>query len=223
MILPGQQDEVDVLIANYHAPREPMVEESIKVLQKFGVKNIVKQAEVFNPVLFFRLLDIAPIGELGRMTQFKSAPPKDQTAHLMMYPVLMVHDVAGYSEVMVGEDQRQHLQFARLLLKKYNRLFKEDLKIPEEKIVVGRIKDLQKSDNKMSKSSPKGCLFLDDSPDTIRQKLRKAVADEKGYENLCYLYSFFVGGEIPSSNLELKERLAEAIIEKLHRNEEDIR
>lgn len=205
-----------MLIANYHAPREAKVEQAIEILQKFGVKNIVKQAEVFNPELFFRLMDIAPIGELGRMTQFKSADIKDQTAHLMMYPVLMVHDVAGYSEVMVGEDQQQHLQFARLLLKKYNRIFGAELKIPREKIVVGRIKDLRFSENKMSKSSPKGCLFLDDSPDTIREKLRKAVADEKGYENLCYLYRFFVESEVPKSNLTLKEQLAEALISKFH-------
>lgn len=69
---------------------------------------------------------------------------------------------------------------------------------------------------KMSKSSPKGCLFLDDSPDTIREKLRKAVADEKGYENLCYLYRFFVESEVPKSNLTLKEQLAEALISKFH-------
>lgn len=206
-----------MLIANYHAPREAKVEQAIEVLQWFGVKNIVKQVEIFNPELFFRLMDIAPIGELGRMTQFKSADVKDQTAHLMMYPVLMVHDVAGYSEVMVGEDQQQHLQFARLLLKKYNRIFGADLKIPKEKIVVGRIKDLRFSENKMSKSSPKGCLFLDDSPDTIREKLRKAVADEKGYENLCYLYRFFVGSEVPKSNLTLKEQLAEALISKFYK------
>lgn len=195
---------------------EPQTEESIEVLKKFGVKHIVKQTDVFDPELFFRLMAISPIGELGRMTQFKSAASKDQTAHLMMYPVLMVHDVAGYSEVMVGEDQQQHLQFARLLLKKYNRMFKIDYQIPKERIVVGRIKDLRKSNNKMSKSSPEGCLFLDDSPDTIRHKLRKAVADEKGYENLCFLYRFFVQEEIPLSNLTLKEELAEAIIEMFY-------
>lgn len=204
------------MIANYHAPKEPQVEESIRLLERFGVKNIVKQADVFNPDLFFRLLDLAPIGELGRMTQFKSAESKNQTAHLMMYPVLMVHDVAGYREVLVGEDQQQHLQFARLLLKKYNRTYGQNLAIPKERIVVGRIKDLRNSQNKMSKSSPKGCLFLDDPPDTIRLKLRKAVADEKGLENLRYLHQYFVGSEIPESNLALKEELAEAIIEYLY-------
>lgn len=215
--MPGQQDDVDVLIANYHAPTEPKVEEAITVLQKFGVKHIVKQAEVFNPELFFKLMAIAPIGELGRMTQFKSAEPVDQTAHLMMYPVLMVHDVAGYKEVMVGEDQRQHLQFARLLLKKYNRLFSQNLGIPKENVVVGRIRDLKDPQAKMSKSNPAGCLFLDDEPEVIVQKLRKATADKDGLENLQYLYRFFVGKEaIPESNFDLKMELAAALIAVFH-------
>lgn len=184
------------------------------MLRKFGVKNIVKQTDVFNAELFFRLMAIAPIGELSRMTQYKSAPKDERSAHLMMYPVLMVHDVAGYREVLVGEDQQQHLQFARLLLKRYNRQFGVNYLIPRENVVGGRIKDLKDSSKKMSKSNPKGCLFLDDPPDTIRRKLRKAVADEKGYQNLCELHRHFVGSEIPKSNLDLKMELADAIIEE---------
>lgn len=194
------------------------VESSIAILKKFGVKNIIKQTDVFNAELFFRLLSIAPIGELSRMTQYKSSPKDEKTGHLMMYPVLMVHDVAGYREVMVGEDQTQHLQFARFLLKRYNRKFGVNYVIPKANIIGGRIMDLRDSSKKMSKSSSKGCLFLNDPCDTIRLKLRKAVADEAGYKNLCILYRFFVGPKIPKSNLTLKEELAEVIIEEFSRD-----
>lgn len=51
----------------------------------------------------------------------------------------MAHDVAGYDEVLVGEDQRQHLEYARRLLRRHNRVFGRDHKIPVEQIVVGRI------------------------------------------------------------------------------------
>jgi tryptophanyl-tRNA synthetase len=203
------QADVDVLVANYHAPTERA---NLEVLYNFGVKNVKLQKDVFNPELYFKLLQLAKIGDLNRMTQFKSAETSNRTAHLLTYPVLMVHDVAGYEEVMVGEDQEQHLQYARKLLHKYNSLY-EPYIIPTANIVVGRIKDLREPTKKMSKSTPQGCLFLDDSPEAIRSKLRKATATEEGMENLRFLYREFVGENIPESNEQLKSNLAEAIIE----------
>lgn len=208
VIRPGIQNDVTVLVANYHAPTECA---TLDVLYSFGVKNIKLQKDVFNPELYFKLLQLAKIGDLNRMTQFKSAETSNRTAHLLTYPVLMVHDVAGYEEVLVGEDQEQHLQYARKLLHKYNSLY-EPYTIPAANIIVGRIKDLREPNKKMSKSSPQGCLFLDDSPDAIRVKLRKATATEEGMENLRFLYSEFVSDTIPESNERLKTDLAEAII-----------
>jgi len=206
------QDDVDVLVANYHAPTERA---NLEVLYNFGVKNIKLQKDVFNPELYFKLLQLAKIGDLNRMTQFKSAETSNRTAHLLTYPVLMVHDVAGYEEVMVGEDQEQHLQYARKLLNRYNSLY-EPYTIPIANIVVGRIKDLREPTKKMSKSAPQGCLFLDDSADAIRSKLRKATATEEGMENLRFLYREFVSDTIPETNEQLKTNLAEAIIEKFN-------
>ena len=213
---PGQ-DGADVLVANYHAPAEAEIEKSVETLDRLGVKNIVLQREVFDPELYFGLLTVAPIGELNRMTQYKSAEQEDQTAHLLTYPVLMCHDVAGYGGVLVGHDQTQHLQFARHLIKKYNRRFQQDLRVPDEKIVVGRIKDLKRSENKMSKSSPQGCLFLDDEPDVMAKKIRKATMDEAGTESLRFLYTEFVSQQVPESNRQLKEELSAAMVEKFRK------
>jgi len=151
------------------------------------------------------------MGDLERMTQYKAG--NNRTAHLLTYPVLMAHDVAGYNEVCVGEDQKQHLEYARRLLGKYRTQF-EEITIPVENIVVGRIKDLRQTDKKMSKSEIGGCLFLDDKPEIIRAKLKKAVMDEAGRENLVFLYREFVGSDIPESNQKLKEDLAQALVEK---------
>lgn len=201
-----------MLVANYHAPEEKNLEEVIKRLQQFGIQNIKLQKEVFDPVLYFQLLAISKIGDLSRMTQFKST--EDGTAQLLTYPVLMTHDVAGYSTIIVGEDQKQHLEYARKLLRKHNSVYGTSYPLPVSKIVVGRIKDLRDSTKKMSKSSPDGCLFLDDKPSEIRAKLRKAMVDDGGLENLRFLYAEFVGGEMPSKNQELKDRLAEGIIQR---------
>jgi len=151
------------------------------------------------------------------MTQFKASEEDSRTGHLMTYPVLMAHDVAGYSNVLAGEDQEQHIQYARKLISRYNNLEgRKKYVLPVAKMVAGRIKDLRDSSKKMSKSSPEGCLFLDDSPDQIRAKLRRASVDEDGLANLKFLYSEFVGGESPEQNQKLKESLSESIISRLH-------
>lgn len=211
VIKPGQSG-CDVLVANYHAPEETNLENSVNFLKKHGVQKIILQKEMFDAGLFFRLLTLAKMGDLNRMTQYKSADEDDRTGQLLSYPVLMAHDVAGYSEVVVGLDQEQHLQYARKLLRKHNSVFKTEFPIPMANIVVGRIRDLREPTKKMSKSSPQGCLFLDDTPDEIRHKLRKATADEEGLNNLKFLYGEFVKETPPESNQKLKENLADALI-----------
>jgi tryptophanyl-tRNA synthetase len=210
--LPGR-DGAEVLIANYHAPQETNLEELVKVLNKFGVNQIRMQRDVFNAELYFRLLSIAGFGDLARMPQFKSADEDKQTGQLLTYPVLMTHDVVGYENVLVGEDQKVHLEYARRLIRKYNKTFNEEVVLPRPMIVGGKVKDLRKPTEKMSKSSPDGCLFLDDTPDDIRTKLKAATTTPEGIENLSTLYTHFVGPTVPSMNSELKSQLADALIE----------
>ena len=214
VIKPGL-DGCDVLVANYHAPEEKNLEDSANLLRRFGVKNIKIQKDIFNPELYFRLLLLAKMGDLNRMTQYKATHPEDRTSHLLTYPVLMAHDVANYAEVFVGEDQTQHLEYARKLLKKYNSEFGADglVGIPTAKINGGRIKDLRHPSKKMSKSAPDGCLFLDDTPDEIHKKIKRATMTPEGVNNLGLLYNEFVGNDIPLTNKELKDKLTVALIE----------
>lgn len=200
-----------MLIANYHAPEERSVEAIVATLRKFGVTTIKLQREVFDPGLYFELLGIASIGDLERMTQYKSCKDTQKTAHLLTYPVLMTHDVAGYEEVLVGDDQKQHLEYAARLLRKHNHKFGRGYVVPRGNIVGGRIRDLRFPDQKMSKSSPEGCLFLDDPPDAIAKKIKRATMTDAGRENLAFLYRAFVGEDVPESNSLMKERLTEAL------------
>ena len=211
VIKPGREG-CTVLVANYHAPEVKDLDSSISALRNNGVENIIIQKDIFNAELYFQLLNLSKMGDLGRMTQFKSSEEDDRTGQLLTCPVLMAHDVAGYSEVIVGEDQKQHLEYARKLLKKYNKVYDAEYLIPSVKVVVGRVKDLREPSKKMSKSSPEGCLFLDDTEDDIRQKIRKATTDEDGLNNLKFLYGEFLGETIPESNQELKDNLSEALI-----------
>lgn len=231
-ILPALRYNADVLIATYHTGE--VNAENInslygELLKYFPEERILLHHDVLNPVTFFRLLAVTPTGLLLHMPQYKE---KEKTALMLVYPVLMAHDIIGYDKVVVGEDQRPHLELAKDILHKIGE------KCPEPIYEGGKVMDLRHPERKMSKTTPESCLFLDDDEETIRQKIKKAVTTQAGRENLEFIYrsldSHFEhtvgshsddrGGDsdrrctcqdIPSSNEELKTKLADLIIGRL--------
>ncbi len=126
---------------------------------------------------------VTPFGELKRMTQFK-----DKSEHqreninigLFDYPVLMAADILLYGAefVPVGEDQLQHLELTRTLARKFNKKFGGVFIEPKPLLTEApKIMSLDNPNKKMSKSMPEGCLFLDDSPQIIMEKIKRAVTD----------------------------------------------
>lgn len=126
---------------------------------------------------------VTPLGDLERMTQFKekSAKRKLASAGLFNYPVLMAADILLYKTEIVpaGEDQLQHIELARSLAKRFNNTFGETFPQPKPMLPKfgGRIMSLKNPLKKMSKSEPGGCLFIFDSPEEIRKKIKTAVTD----------------------------------------------
>lgn len=136
-------------------------------------------------------------GEMGRMTQFKEkrrSIGEDRTSvGLFDYPVLMASDILLYNAkyVPVGDDQTQHLEFARDIAQRINKKFQSDLfTVPEpvtkQHELFGkdqglRIKDLIDPAKKMSKSdeSGRGVIFLSDNPDVAYKKVMGATTDDK--------------------------------------------
>jgi tryptophanyl-tRNA synthetase len=132
----------------------------------------------------------AYMGELNRMTQFKDKSSKQGQnipAGLFTYPVLMASDILLYQTALVpvGEDQKQHLELTRDLAGRMNQLYGTDgdtlFKIPEVFIppVGARIMSLTDPTVKMSKSDPdpNSCIYLADSDDVIRKKIKRATTD----------------------------------------------
>lgn len=135
-------------------------------------------------------------GEMSRMTEFKdkSAKVGDErvSVGLFNYPVLMAADILLYNAqlVPVGDDQRQHLEFARDIAERMNSKFGEIFSVPfavkEQHEFFGkdqglRIKDLQDPSKKMSKSDEfgKGVIFLGDDPDVAAKKIMSATTDDQ--------------------------------------------
>ena len=163
--------------------------------------------------LMWLLNTIAKMSELEKMTQFKDKAQKSGTESagvgLFDYPVLMAADILLYGTevVPVGEDQKQHVELARDLAKRFNHKFGETFIIPEAYIKKEgmRIMGLDDAEKKMSKSaaSEYNYISLLDTEEIVRKKIKKAVtdsgseiiyADEKpALKNLINIYASFSG------------------------------
>jgi tryptophanyl-tRNA synthetase len=95
----------------------------------------------------------------------------------------MAADILLYDtdRVPVGDDQRQHLEFARDVAERFNGRFGDTFVVPEAAIpkVAARVMDLQNPTSKMSKSvsSPQGTVLMLDEPKAIEKKFKRAVTD----------------------------------------------
>ena len=182
------------------------------------------------------------MGELSRMTQFKdkSAKMKESAIGLGLfaYPVLMACDIVLYDAtiVPVGEDQVQHVELTRDLVNRFNNRYGEILTMPKAELrkVGKRIMSLSDPLVKMSKSDPKGDIFLKDEPAVIRKKIMSAVTDsgsevkfdvdnKPGISNLLTIYSAMKDISIEEAEEifknarygEFKKAVADAVIEEL--------
>ncbi len=185
---------------------------------------------------------IAKIPELERMTQFKDkskGQKQNINAGLFNYPVLMAADILLYGTnlVPVGEDQLQHVELARTLARRFNNTFGETFVVPEPFIVKEgmRIMGLDNPKKKMSKSaaSEYNYIALTDTPEKIREKIKKAVTDsgktirysndQPAIKNLINIYSLLDNvkpKEVENvyqkkSYSEFKKDLAEIIVDFL--------
>ena len=86
--------------------------------------------------LCWLLCSVTPYGDLQRMTQFKDKSAREQQlvrTSLFLYPVLQAADILLYSadEVPVGDDQRQHIELAREIARRFNSTYGEVLVEPD--------------------------------------------------------------------------------------------
>ncbi|KAF5242994.1 hypothetical protein FANTH_8399 [Fusarium anthophilum] len=101
---------------------------------------------------------------------------------LFSYPVLQAADILVHraTHVPVGEDQRQHLEFARECVTNFNAAYGNHLVSPQTTTSpVQRVMSLQNPTEKMSKSSksPKSRISITDSPQEIKAKIKAATTD----------------------------------------------
>ena len=129
---------------------------------------------------------ITPLGWLQRMTQFKDKAAKQESVltGLLDYPVLMAGDILLYDahEVPVGEDQKQHVELARDIARRYNSLYEEEFFVVPEPVIpeAGARNGSGRSPRQdvQSLAHVRGhAVRLLDEPDEIMRSFRRAVTD----------------------------------------------
>ncbi len=132
---------------------------------------------------------VTPMGWLERMTQFKDKSSRQESvsAGLFDYPVLMAGDILLYDshEVPVGDDQRQHVELARDIAIRFNRIYGDTFVVPEPMIpeIGARVMGMNDPTVKMSKSFAhiRGhAVRMLDEPKEIERTIKRAVTDSGG-------------------------------------------
>lgn len=194
------RQECFFLVVDLHAitirkdPKE-LREETYSVLASYLAAGIdVKKSVLFlqshvpaHAQLAWILNCFSSMGELGRMTQYKDKSKKEGQnipVGIFTYPLLMAADILLYDahQVPVGEDQKQHIELTREVAERMNNYYGKNLfVIPEPSIPPhgARIMDLQNPEMKMGKSESgvNGAVFLMDTEQEIRNKIKRAVTD----------------------------------------------
>lgn len=197
----------------------------------------------------------ASVGYLSRMTQWKSklTVPDEVSAldstsakarlklGLFSYPVLQAADILlyGATHVPVGEDQVQHLEFARQCADQFNTVHGEILVKPQTVLSSARrVMSLKEPHLKMSKSHQdfRSRIQVNDGPKLIGDKIRLAMTDSMpgvsyepdhrpGVSNLLAIMSYLDGRGRTAEELaracnsmnmrQFKETVTSAISESL--------
>jgi len=128
----------------------------------------------------------AYIADLKKMTQFKDKAGEKQDAvsvGLFTYPVLMAADILLYDTqlVPVGDDQKQHVELARDIAKRFNGQYGASFVVPEASVRKegSRIMSLTDPTKKMSKSDSNANSYISllDDIEVAKKKIMKAVTD----------------------------------------------
>jgi tryptophanyl-tRNA synthetase len=256
----AKKDECFLMVADLHAlttiQDKKQLSHNIEalVLNELALLKGFLTKEEFAKVVFFRQSDVplhaecqsilnnvTPLGLLKRAHAYKDKLQKDVmedeiNVGLFSYPILMTADILLYQSdlVPVGKDQKQHVEIARDIAGRFNRIYNKkvftlpEAYIPEEVAVVlgtdGR--------RKMSKTLG-NIISMFESEEVIKKQVmgtytdpaRKHATDKGHVEgNMVFVYLNFFGepakvadlkahyekGKV--SDVEVKEYLFESLM-----------
>ncbi|CAP18279.1 Tryptophanyl-tRNA synthetase [Candidatus Phytoplasma mali] len=258
--------EIYLFIADLHAItifQKPQIlkEQIIKIIKIYLASGLnLKNVNLFvqsdikeHPYLGYLMETNSYVGEMSRMINYKQtklvqASKKNpiRTA-LLTYPALMAADILLYNAdyVLVGADQKQHLELTKKIAERFNNLYGNVFKIPTEiklNYLGNKIKSLLDPTKKMSKSNhDSGCIYILDDASTIHKKIMRSTTDsdncifydineKPGISNLLNIYGILKNMEIKKiedyfkkySYQKLKQKVSASVIKELEKIQKKI-
>ncbi|KKR28063.1 MAG: Tryptophan-tRNA ligase [Candidatus Woesebacteria bacterium GW2011_GWA1_39_8] len=158
---------------------------------------LFKQSEVPEHTELAWILNcITTVPYMMRAHAYKDAVAKGEEVNvgLFSYPILMAADILMYDidKVPVGKDNKQHLEMAREIARKFNTIFGETFKEPEE-FIMEEVAIVPGTDGKKMSKSYGNTISLFATDEEIEEKVMSIVTDSKAEypENVFYIHKLF--------------------------------
>jgi tryptophanyl-tRNA synthetase len=191
-----QDYESYLMVVDYHAlttvrDGETLRQQTIDIVKDYLAAGVDPEAvtlfaqsdvpEHTELAWIFECLVTVPFLQQAHAYKDKVAKGIEPTAGLFNYPMLMAADILLYDTevVPVGQDQRQHIEYAREAAGKFNRAYGETFTAPEERILddVGVVPGTD--GQKMSKSY-KNTIPLFGTEAEVQKAVMSIVTDSEG-------------------------------------------
>jgi len=163
---------------------------------------------------------LTPVNNLMTMPHYKEkganlGKAESPNAGLLTYPVLMAADILAVKAnlVPVGQDQHPHVEMTRELARRFNLRYGQLFPLPDLLEGEGiRLPGLT-GHGKMGKSEEgRGVVYLTDSPQIVKGKIRKAATDpqrrtrkDPGDPQICNIFTFHTLFSAPEEIGQLSE------------------
>jgi tryptophanyl-tRNA synthetase len=206
-----------LFIADYHALNLIQNKDEMKQLTKDLILDYLAIGLDPNKSTLFKQSDVPAHTELAwifdtivtmpylmRAHAFKDSEAKNKEINVgtFNYPVLMAADILLYGAdvVPVGQDQKQHIEYARDIAEKFNHIFGETFKLPEP-YILENVAIVPGIDGKKMSKSYNNTIPLFASREEITKAVMGIVTDSSGGipENVYAIHKLF------KSEAELKD------------------
>lgn len=201
--------ECFVFVADYHGlnfiqDRTEMRQHIIDLVKDYVAigldpKRVViyKQSDITEHTELAWIFDtITTMPYLMRAHAFKDAEAKNKEISVgsFNYPMLMAADILLYEPevVPVGQDQKQHIEYARDTAEKFNRIFGDTFKLPKD-LIQENVATVPGIDGQKMSKSYNNTIPLFSTKEEIQKAVMSIVTDSSGErpENVFAIHRLF--------------------------------
>lgn len=186
---------------------------------------IFKQSDISAHTELAWIFDtITTMPYLMRAHAYKDAEARNKEISVgaFNYPMLMAADILLYDAdiVPVGQDQKQHIEYARDTAQKFNNLFGETFKLPEH-LILKTVAVVPGTDGQKMSKSYGNTIPLFASPEEIQKAVMSIVTDSSGEipKNVYEIHKLFISEDelkkLYEDNKGKYQALKEALIEDI--------